>query len=180
MLSDAHQAKLRHHHAVCDWDGDGVVTRHDFESIADAFARLRGADPGTAVHQRLLDGFRSIWTTYWAPAATATAGQVTADELVAAITGAVEAGVRQDDVLLPLLYEMIDADASGQLSPAEHEAFFAAFKIDAADSAATFRALDADGDGSVSKHEFLDAGARFFFYDEADAPGNLFWGPLSA
>jgi hypothetical protein len=179
MLSDFHQAKLRRHHQVCDWDGDGTVSREDFESIAGNFAELRGEAPGSPVHQQLLEGFRSIWTTYWAPANAGQDGHVTTDEFVAALTGAVEAGVRSDDVLLPLLYEMIDADGSGQLSAAEHAKFLAAFKIGAEDAAETFRALDTDGDGVVTKAEFLEAGAKFFFYDEPDAPGNLFWGPLT-
>jgi Ca2+-binding EF-hand superfamily protein len=180
MLSEFHQAKLRRHHAVCDWDGSGAVTQQDFESIADRFAELRGEAPGSPVHQQLVDGFRSIWTTYWAPTDTSNDGEVTTDEFIAGITAAVDAGVRSDDVLLPLLYEMTDADGSGQLSPEEHARFLGAFKISAEDAAATFAALDVDGDGVISKAEFIEAGAKFFFFDDPDAPGNLFWGPFEA
>ena len=45
MLSDFHQAKLRHHHEVCDYDKTGTVSQQDFESIADRFAELRGEAP---------------------------------------------------------------------------------------------------------------------------------------
>lgn len=178
MLSDFHQAKLRHHHQVCDWDGSGSVSQADFESIAGRFAQLRGAQPGSELHHQLIDAFRTIWDRYWAPADTSNDGEVSPDEFVAAIDAAVESGVRSDEVLLPMLYDLIDVDGSGTLLLPEHRAFFAAFKIGPEDSATTFAAIDTDGDGIVTKDDFLEAGAKFFFFDEEDHPGNLFWGPF--
>jgi len=180
MLSEYHQAKLRTHHRVLDWDKSGFVGKDDFEAIAANFAKLRGEEPGSPMHDDLLEKFRFIWTTYWAPADTSQDGQVTPEEFVAALTAAVESGVRSDDQLLPLLYEMIDADGSGGISPAEPKQFFEAFGIDVELSQGLFDRLDTDGDGFVSQDEFLEAGAKFFFFDEEDAPGNHFWGPVEA
>ncbi len=129
---------------------------------------------------RLLENFRLIWTTYWAPHDMDQDGEVAPDEFIAAIEGAVDAGVREDNELLPLLFDLIDGDGSGSISPAEHQQFFEAFNIDSSLSRATFDAIDADGDGSVTRVEFLEAGAKFFFYDEPDAAGNIFWGPVQA
>jgi Ca2+-binding EF-hand superfamily protein len=180
MLSNYHQAKLKTHHRVLDWDGSGSVERKDFEQIALNFATLRGEEAGSAMHQDLLDKFRYIWTTFWEPADANQDGTVTADEFVAALTAAVEAGVRSDDTLLPMLYEMIDPDGDGAISPHEHQQFFEAFNIDVALSPEVFARMDTDGDGSVSREEFLEGGAKFFFFDEEDAPGNHFWGPVAA
>jgi Ca2+-binding EF-hand superfamily protein len=179
MLSEYHQAKLRTHHRVLDWDGSGSVEKDDFENIALNFAKLRGEQEGSAVHEDLLEKFRFIWTTFWEPADANQDGTVTADEFVAALTAAVEAGVRSDDTLLPMLYDMIESDGSGAISADEHQRFFEAFKIDVALSPDVFDRMDTDGDGSVSRAEFLEAGAKFFFFDEQDAPGNHFWGPVA-
>jgi Ca2+-binding EF-hand superfamily protein len=178
MLSDYHQAKLKTHHRALDWDRSGSVEKDDFEAIALNFAKLRGEEAGSPAHQDLLDKFRFIWTTYWEPADVNQDGTVSVDEFVAAITAAVEAGVRSDDVLLPMLYEMIDSNGDGTISPDEHRQFFEAFNIDGALSPDVFARMDTDGDGSVSQAEFLEAGAKFFFFDEEDAPGNVFWGPV--
>ena len=176
MLPEYHQANLRTHHRVLDWDNSGFVGKDDFEAIAANFANLRGEEPGSSMHEDLLEKFRFIWTTYWAPADTSQDGQVTPEEFVAALTAAVESGVRSDDQLLPL----IDADGSGGISPVEHRRFFEAFGIDTELSPGVFERLDTDGDGFVSQEEFLEAGAKFFFFDEEDAPGNHFWGPVEA
>jgi juvenile hormone diol kinase len=178
MLSDYHQAKLRTHHRVLDWDDSGTVGKDDFEAIAANFARLRGEQPGSPVHEDLLAKFQWIWTTFWEPANANKDGNVTQEEFVASLTAAVEAGVRSDDELLPMLFEMIDADGDGVISLDEHRQFFEAFGIDVELSPDVFAALDTDGDGSVQRDEFLEAGAKFFFYDEPDAPGNQFWGPV--
>ncbi len=180
MLSNYHQAKLKTHHRVLDWDGSGSVEKEDFEQIALNFAKLRGAAAGSPIHEELLDKFRFIWTTFWEPADANQDGTVTEDEFVAALTGAVEGGVRSDDTLLPMLYEMIDADGNGAISLDEHKQFFEAFNIDPTLSPDVFARMDSDGDGSVSREEFLEAGAKFFFFDEDDAPGNHFWGPVEA
>jgi juvenile hormone diol kinase len=178
MLSDRHQAKLKIHHRVLDWDTSGFVGKDDFEQIAVNFAKLRGEEAGSPTHDDLLAKFRYIWTTFWEPADASKDGNVTSDEFVASITAAIDAGVRSDDTLLPMLFDIIDADGSGQISLDEHQQFFEAFGIDVALSPDVFRRLDTDGDGSISREEFLEAGAKFFFFDEEDAPGNHFWGPV--
>jgi Ca2+-binding EF-hand superfamily protein len=178
MLSDYHQAKLKTHHRVLDWDKSGFVAKDDFEQIAVNFAKIRGEERGSPIHEDLLTKFRFIWTTFWEPADTSKDGNVSSDELVASITAAIDAGVRSDDTLLPMLYEIIDTDGSGTISLEEHKQFFEAFGIDLALSPEVFGLLDTDGDGSVSRQEFLEAGAKFFFFDEEDAPGNHFWGPV--
>ena len=178
MLSDFHKAKLRTHHRALDADGSGAISKADFEKLAENFAKIRGEAAGSDLHTRLLENFQLIWTKFWAPHDTDNDGEVTPDEFIAAIDGAVDAGVREDTELLPFLFDLIDADGSGSISPAEHRQFFEACSIDGSLAADTFNAIDVDGDGSITKAEFLEAGAKFFFYDEADAPGNIFWGPV--
>jgi juvenile hormone diol kinase len=178
MLSPRHQQKLRHHHQVLDFDRSGRVTKDDFEKIAANFARLRGQAVGSPMHRKLLDKFQFVWTRFWEPMGAGKGGRIEADDFVAAIGAAVDAGVRADDELLPLLFEVIDANGNGNISAEEHRQFFEGFGIDAALSPAVFEKLDRNGDGRVSREEFLEAGAKFFFFDEADAPGNHFWGPV--
>jgi Ca2+-binding EF-hand superfamily protein len=178
MLSDRHQTKLKTHHRVLDWDKSGFVGKDDFEQIAVNFAKLRGEEAGSPTHEDLLTKFRFVWTTFWEPADTSEDGNITPEEFVASITAAIDAGVRSDDTLLPMLFDIIDSDGSGKISLDEHQQFFEAFGIDVALSPDVFRRLDTNGDGSVSREEFLEAGAKFFFFDEEDAPGNHFWGPV--
>ena len=122
MLSEYHEAKLRTHHRVLDWDKSGFVGKDDFEAIAANFAKLRGEEPGSPTHEDLLEKFRFIWTTCWAPADASQDGQVTPEEFCRGAHGGGGGGRWSDDQLLPLLYEMIDADGSGGISPEEHPA----------------------------------------------------------
>lgn len=129
MISQRRRAKLVTHHRVLDWDKSGYVTKQDFEQLAANFAKIRGQAPGSAMHKQLLENFQLIWTTYWQPAAK-DKEKVSVEEFVTAIERAVDAGVRKDDALLPLLFEMIDGDKNGKITIEEHKQFFEAFRID--------------------------------------------------
>ena len=180
MLSEYHEAKLRTHHRVLDWDDSGTVGKDDFEAIAANFAKLRGEQPGSPVHEDLLEKFRWIWTTFWEPANASKDGNVTPEEFVASLSAAIDAGVRSDDRLLPMLFEMIDDDGDGVISRRRAPAVLRGVRDRRRPVAGRLRAPRHRRRRLVSREEFLEAGAKFFFYDEEDAPGNTFWGPVHA
>ena len=80
--------------------------------------------------------------------------------------------------ILSLWFSAIDADEDGNIQEAEFVRFFNILDIDSDTAKATFQSMDSDGDGLVSRDEYLANGIDFSTSEDETTSGKLFWGPL--
>ncbi|MGC4996424.1 hypothetical protein [Streptomyces sp. DT195] len=52
------------------------------------------------------------------------------------------------------------------------------WRSDAPDAMDSFAKLDTDGDGTISRYEFIRAVREHFLSNDPDAPGSLFFGRI--
>ena len=76
------------------------------------------------------------------------------------------------------LFAGMDADGDGQITAAENRGWFEVFGLDVAGAPAVFAACDLNGDGFISRDEWLQLVEQFFYSDDPKAPGNTLFGVL--
>ncbi|MFE7527823.1 oxygenase MpaB family protein [Kitasatospora sp. NPDC057542] len=158
---------------VLDQTGDGFITVHDLRAMAHNVCwRLELDEAGEA---RVYEAFDSWWEQLRAVMDADGDGRVSREEFVAATL----AGCDRDEAylergLLPALravFAAADTDGSGFLEFDEYRAVFGGPRVHPAELSHGFRQLDADGDGRITREEFL-AGFSEFFTARADStPG---------
>ncbi|WP_307813983.1 oxygenase MpaB family protein [Streptomyces sp. N35] len=157
---DARPARVkRFFDEVLDQTGDGFLAREDLQAMARSVCwPLELTDEA---EQRVYEAF----DTWWAQLAaldTDGDGRVSCDEFVAGTLS--EPGGRPPSGLLKAMaavFDVVDGDHSGHLDLAEYRRVFGP-KLHPADVARGFGEIDRDGDGQITKSEFLDALGKFF------------------
>lgn len=61
----------------------------------------------------------------------------------------------------------------------EFKVFFKCLGLTDEDSAVAFAMIDVNGDGKLSKKEFVKLGRDYFLNEDETCPSRMFWGPLS-
>jgi Ca2+-binding EF-hand superfamily protein len=180
MVSELRRKKLTKSFNSLDHDGSGVISQEDLAQSAEATAQVRGYKSGSPEYQSL---YEKMVTSPWQDLVKMDAdgdGKVTLDEYIAYfdkpasdptvnrfITNGGEA-----------LFNAGDSDSDGEISLENFKKMNLAWQPDEAQAEQTFGKLDTNGDGAISKEEFLGHVKDFFFSDDPESPGNLILGPV--
>lgn len=158
-----------------DFDKDGAITRKDFESMAERFAK---ESEMKADHAKILmDSLTGVWDKFLA----SVAGGKGIDQ--GTFIESMKAQVKASDAKsvvegpLPLFFRAVDTNEDNMISRDEYGIFFQMLGLDPGMAPKSFDAIDTNNDGLLSQEEFIAAGSDFFI-NEGDSPNKLFWGPL--
>ncbi|MGI5324890.1 EF-hand domain-containing protein [Actinomadura nitritigenes] len=169
MASSFQRDKVRLVFDAMDGDGDGALRQADFDDLARRWAAVRSAGD----EERLVAVMRGWWDTL--AAHSRTAGAVTIDDvltvvdLLGGMPGAVTATA-------DAMFEAVDEDGDGRVSPAEYRRMIEAWSGGRADAGDAFALLDSDGDGAISRAEFAAHWYEFWAGDDPAAPGSRIFG----
>ncbi|MGY0231151.1 EF-hand domain-containing protein [Longispora urticae] len=184
IMSGFQNAKIKRYFDSLDTTGDGRITREDFDTIAERHAEANGYAAQSADARRLRDATHAFWTSNLQQLDTSGAGVVTIDQFASAIAQLSAAGVAQYDALVrptaDAYFDLCDQDGSGDLSQDEFVRIFGgAASVPAEESIATFRQIDSNGSGVVSRDEYHAALKDFYYSSDPAKAGNHLFGRVS-
>ncbi|MBI3943901.1 MAG: EF-hand domain-containing protein [Chloroflexi bacterium] len=180
MLSDLRRRKLTTLFNLYDANRRGFVEEEDYKRIAQSIAKFLGAQPGTPEYDKLDAQYMAVWQNLRQMADKDNDNRVTLAEYLASW----EELTSQRDVFAGLvmslsenIIEMEDTDKDGRVSIQEYVTYSVHHNINGQDAENSFRRLDRDGNGYLSKEELLQNIEEFFLSEEPNAAGNWLVGP---
>ena len=183
MLSDLQKRKFTRYFNAYDADGNGVLEGQDFELHAGKVVAARNAEPGSPTYNWAYNKWMKVWGRIQQFADTNRDNQVSLDEWFASHEAEAQLDLpywkvpEQGGITsIEFLFDVIDLDDNGEISWKEYSLFLNAYEVDWNLHEEIFQKLDLNGDGVISRDEWVVL-ADQFFGDDPDAPGNWVLGP---
>ena len=170
-------AKVRHLFDIYDADGNGVLEKFDFQSIAENFARARGLKDGSESYQRLRDRYLQIWSHLQREADENGDGKISFEEMLSyhnLVTHDPSLFHAQVVSLTEHLFDVLDSDSDGTITRGEYFEFASclSFQVNPED-------YETITQGEVFTKKLLRQRlSEFYFSELPDAPGNRLFGHI--
>ena len=159
--------------SMFDVDGDGYLTRDDYDVFALRLAQAFGEPPGSAATRSVRHGYRALWQAVATRSDTDADGRVSPAEFRSWLATGFD---REVGPLADAVLALADSDHDGRLDATEFAALLHACDLSAERVTAVFDAVDRDHDGSVSTRE-IRATVRDFCLDPTPGkPGHWLFG----
>ncbi|MFE2247040.1 EF-hand domain-containing protein [Streptomyces lavendulae] len=157
---------------LLDANTNGVLEEKDFTTLAERIVQATGV-ASSAKEEALLREWRRCWTILREHADTDSDGVISRDEFRRAMAGAYgdRAGLRER--LTPGLaaeFAAMDGDDDGIATVEQFEAFLVAFGLEPAQARAARALLDTDGDGRITREEYLNGWTDFLLGVDSGTP----------
>ncbi|GHG24206.1 MULTISPECIES: EF-hand domain-containing protein [Streptomyces] len=148
-----------------DTDNNGVLEVSDFVAEAAKIASAFGENPDSAKGAQLRDGFIAMFGLLAAKAGVAEQGPLSRTQFLQAAGEVVEGGAATfNPVLGPVtkgIVALADKNDDGVIDEAEFAVWLKAIGLGEKEGRAAFQQIDADGSGTLSEAELLDAVRQF-------------------
>lgn len=179
MLSSLQTKKLTNLFNLYDTDGNGLLEESDYVRVAQNAARAIGYQPDTAEYATLYAGYMGIWQGVRQLADPDNTGQLTLATFLNGYAHLISQRELFAAVILGMAKTMIelqDRNKDGKVEQDEHMAYAMAHNISHAAALESFRRLDRNGDGFLTRAELEQNIEEFFVSDDPAAPGNWLLG----
>jgi len=170
------ERKVRSYIKRLDLDGDGKLTRADYEMLVDSYLKLGQIDELRAkqITRRIL----GVWDSFFS--IIAADGAITTDQWIAVIRRSPFLSLFRVVIeYMNLFFDLIDTNGDGVIQKEEFAFFLKIFCVEEkAEVIEAFQALDTDGDGKIDHNEFMNAAIEYWMSNDDSLPSKLFFGPL--
>lgn len=183
MLSELRQKKMSKWFEAYDRDGDGVITKDDFEQrITDLYVQGLGVGRDTPQYERVRDSELAFWYKVRDASGTDDDGRVTREEFVSSMAQLMSEEGKFEPLATAAIENFLaanDTDGDGRISLDEYVRSLASVPTNSkSDLEYGFHQLDVDGSGDLSNEELRQSFHDYCFSDDPDPPGNRMFGPL--
>ncbi len=171
--------KLDQLFTATDTDRDGYVGWSDYQRIVDRYLSSYKIDRNDRRAQALTIGYQM----YWMELLRHADGQerLSKEQFRQANRAASVDTSRFNMVegLAHAIFDVMDTNGDNAISKTEFKQYLDVWAISDPSAMDAFTELDTDGNGEISRHEFIRAIREFFYSSDLDTPGSLFFGRLS-
>jgi Ca2+-binding EF-hand superfamily protein len=173
MLSAFRRRKLSAGFHELDLDGDGRVGNDDIEALIKNHGTAYGFAEGTPEYEALAQRTRAVWERLKEFDSSGD-GEVTLEEYVAGFAAFLDqrdAFMNSMDVLVDAFYALADRDRDGRIDETELILHFRAWNHSEEQAREAFQRLDRNGNGAISKEEWMANLKEFYYSEDPHAPG---------
>lgn len=163
-----------------DQNGDGWLTRDDFEKMAELFTAM-AAEHDLENKEAMKKAFMHWWDLMLQAREGTPGEKIGKEEFVRIMNSSVIAPENFENAVGGIadgLIRALDRDGNGSLSKEEYVRMYDALGVPPATSTEAFKRLDRDGSGELSYAEFRQAIVEFYLSADPNAPGNWLLGAM--
>lgn len=180
MLTAFQKRKLTRYFNVLDADGNGAFEKADLDIIVGRLAATRGIPIGSEAYNAITSGIQLIWDYAREYGVSKSPDSVSLEDWLAHEDYILSRDEFRENYMKKItrdVFDLVDEDASGEISLTEYKKIMAAFGVPDGIPEWSFKHLDLNGDGVLSKDEFVTLVEQFHLSQDRDAPGNYLFGP---
>lgn len=183
-LTDLQTRKLMKLFGMYDADNSGVLKLHNFQTLIDRLAQLRGWRSDSPEYTRISDKFMHRWLHMKAEIKDrlrgSKDGSITLEEWLGFYGQVLSDNTYRDHIyeVTSLIFDAVDVDANGHLNLDEWRQLFRVYGIPVIYAPEAFSRIDLDGDRQLSKDEVLQRVEEFYYSQDPHEPGNYMFGPV--
>lgn len=178
MLTELQKQKQTHFFHILDFDCNGLVQKGDFEAIGENLAVIRGFEPGSEEYSIVMNSSLSVWEklTHYVHGTDCTLDMwlTFIDSLV--INSDQEWYNQYVNGMVQTLFDLFDTDQDGYISLDEYLDLFIGLRIEVRFAPKSFKSLDLNQDGRISRTELMRSVEEFLKSDDSNATGNWLFG----
>lgn len=157
-----------------DSNGDGCLSKEDFEQVGDAMCKLNNLQGANA--EKVKSTLMKMWENYYC---TTFGAETKLEDYLNRKLEHANGSFRSDlESFGRVMFTAIDFNNDGVISGDEFSTFAEAWHIGKDCGHIIFQIMDKNADGEISIEEFLDALSDFYFSEDAASPFKVFWGPM--
>lgn len=163
-----------------DADGNGYLEWSDYQKLADRYLNAYQLGKEDRRARALLSFFQMHWLELLRHAGV-DGDRLTKDQFVTAkrLTSIDTSRLNLADGTGHVIFDVIDVNGDNEIGKDEFTRFLKdVSRVEGAGAVEAFIKLDTDGDGTISRQEFIRAAREHHFSNDPDAPGSLFFGHI--
>jgi len=173
------EQKATHRFDMWDSNNDGILTEDEFLRVGQGVLDADGTSEDTPKGKAVMEGIREFWARHLEGMDLDQDGTISRDEYRVAVERNIRGNEGVEAVVVPFweaILDLADEDGSRALQSEEFVKVLAAFGVSRQDAELTFANIDADGNGSITPDEWLEALRQFWTSTDPAAPGNTLFG----